>query len=49
VVLAVPLGGGRVVEVAAHGSDLTTLAGPFVTAAIPELPRAPHEWPRRQR
>jgi hypothetical protein len=47
VVLTLRLDDGRTIEVAARGADLLALAGPFLTAAIPGLPVAPPERPRR--
>ena len=42
-VLTLTLSDRRVLEVAARATDLTTLAGPYLTAAIPTLPHAPRE------
>ena len=42
-VLTLTLDDHRVFEVAAGAADLTTLAGPFLAAAIPGLPPAPTE------
>jgi hypothetical protein len=41
VVLTLNLDDGRRAEVAAREADLNALAGPFVTAALPRVPRAP--------
>ena len=43
VVLTLRLDTGDTVDVAARGGDMTALVGPFLAAAIPELPRAPKE------
>lgn len=42
-VLTLTLDDGRLLEVATRAADLTTLAGPFLVAAIPSLPHAPRE------
>jgi hypothetical protein len=42
-VLTLTLDDSRVLEIAARAADVTTLAGPFLTAAIPGLPPAPTE------
>jgi hypothetical protein len=47
VVLTLRLDDGRTIQVAAREADRTALAGPFLAAVIPSLPRAPTE-PRRR-